>query len=317
MTSKQREATMANGDVRVNEVPAFLDCGSRNAFAVLSIPPGPANGLGLIAVQGTGAGSCMGRNQMLVRMCRTAASDGFYTVRLDLPGLGDSPADRGEFRLEAPPIEEIVAAARWLSSRGIDRVSLYGTCFGGRTVLAASGQVVGVVRVIATSMPPEDRTEDARSSEAKEGVRQVRRLALATKPSTWMDHDLRRAVIRAARKRVLGQRSPSRTPSSQPNDGTPGHTLIECLDACLERDTPVTFLYGADDKAFRSWKALADQQLKDVLRRAAGSITVRTHPGLVHSLSTVAVQEWIVGEVLSVLREDRKAHANNVQGVPR
>jgi alpha-beta hydrolase superfamily lysophospholipase len=86
------------------------------------------------------------------------AEDGYPTLRIDLPGSGDSGGSpREEGRVDAWT-QAVVTAARWLRSRdGVQRVALIGIGLGGLLALNAAAADVTVDDLVLWSVPSRGR----------------------------------------------------------------------------------------------------------------------------------------------------------------
>ena len=89
-----------------------------------------------------------------VRIARRLAGHGIATLRLDFTGLGDSEGDFGKAGF-SDHVEDLVAAASFLESRGDGPALLVGHSLGGAAVIAA-GPRIGSAKAVVTIGAPFD-----------------------------------------------------------------------------------------------------------------------------------------------------------------
>jgi pimeloyl-ACP methyl ester carboxylesterase len=101
----------------------------------------------------TGGEHRIGTNRMYTRWARTWAAQGWACMRIDLPGLGNSPAREGEKACEIhlrQATEDIRAAALHLQTQhGVQQVHLIGLCSGAFHALTATFEGAPVRSVTA------------------------------------------------------------------------------------------------------------------------------------------------------------------------
>jgi pimeloyl-ACP methyl ester carboxylesterase len=125
----------ANARVHVedNVVESTLWYGARERlFAVLSEPESGATGVAVV-VSNTGANSRVGPNRFSVAVARRLARRGHAVLRIDLGGIGDSPAEDVSLENElfaTRSIDDVRAAIDALSARGYRRFVAMGLCAG-------------------------------------------------------------------------------------------------------------------------------------------------------------------------------------------
>ena len=123
-------------------------------FCVVSEPLEPPEQPTTIFLLSIGANPHLGVNRMYVAMARSWAREGFRAVRIDLRGIGDTPAAAGqqENQIYAPSVVSEVRAAMDADARahGTTRFVLVGLCSGAYTAFhvgVADPRVAGVVLI--------------------------------------------------------------------------------------------------------------------------------------------------------------------------
>jgi pimeloyl-ACP methyl ester carboxylesterase len=128
------------GDVAASPVlgeePLFF-AGAAPLFGILSAPPAPALVRDRPAIVLLNAGTVhrIGPHRMYVRMARRWVRRGFFVLRMDLSGIGDSPVPVGcreNLTYPRDAIGDVQAAMTALGARlGVRRFVLAGLCSGG------------------------------------------------------------------------------------------------------------------------------------------------------------------------------------------
>lgn len=105
-------------------------------FGIVSEPSGaaPAPSARAILLLNAGATRLIGPNRMVVPLARRWAAAGHTVLRLDIAGLGDSPAASGQpgnVVYSPQALDDVAAAIDWLRQRtGRSKVQLVGLCSG-------------------------------------------------------------------------------------------------------------------------------------------------------------------------------------------
>jgi pimeloyl-ACP methyl ester carboxylesterase len=287
--------------------PVFFPKDDNTYCGIISMPTSDSmSTTGVVLLAGTGFGTgTIGRNRMWVRMARMLADAGTPTLRFDYAGIGDSSGEMIGYDLDTPAVDALRAAFDLLSSRGIEKILVVGTCFGARTALAGSvndPRVAGIHLIV----PPvgsnkkgaggiEHLAEHAGSAElAKKAVapRTLKRLVRSK--------DARRAAMRfasiKARRFVgaasnTGSRAPDVSPGAASGFGLP-------LKRLLAAGVPIHILFGMDDFYWTEFKEAAQGRLGEDLDRYEGLVEIQTIPGVLRGFPSVRVQDLAVGSVV-------------------
>ena len=129
----------------VEEQP-FSFGGRRRLFGILTRPAASPSRAGLPAVILFNAGTVhrIGAHRHSVALARRWAAHGFFVLRLDLTGIGDSPAPPGGLEnLCYPPgfMRDVDLAMSALeAATGADRFVVAGLCSGGDVALSAGSE---------------------------------------------------------------------------------------------------------------------------------------------------------------------------------
>jgi dienelactone hydrolase len=132
------------------EEPHFIS-GPGRLFGILHRPAAPRSELPALVLLNAGCVPRMGAHRQYLPLARRWAGLGFSVLRLDLSGIGDSPAAPGaEENLTYPPraLDDIEQALTWLAGEaGARQFVLAGLCSGADLALAAADdpRVAGVV----------------------------------------------------------------------------------------------------------------------------------------------------------------------------
>jgi alpha-beta hydrolase superfamily lysophospholipase len=125
-------------------------------FGIVATPCGGENRRRAVILLNTGADYHMGASRMYVALARRWARRGYYVLRLDLAGLGDSPARAGRVDNEvfsSDALEDIRAAIGFLQQRfEIREINLVGVCSGAYHALRAAVAGFPVKRILMVNI---------------------------------------------------------------------------------------------------------------------------------------------------------------------
>lgn len=194
----------------VTETAHFLRAAGADIFAVITEPTAPPSGAGVVIASGGRYGNTGGRNGVGRRLAHTLASQGFYVLRFDYHGVGDSTGSIEEFVLHEPFVADLNAAVAALRRHPVDRIGALGDCFGARTALAACAADSSISALLLVSLPWRDLARSDRkahivSSQLSVGDYARRGLRLGT-VAKLRDPGYRRAskrLVRAKGRQVL------------------------------------------------------------------------------------------------------------------
>lgn len=172
------------------ELPLYLPSSEGHLAAILGIPARPNGTLVLMLTGGSRQGRTH-RNRMWVKAARRLGQEGVFTLRLDLPGVGDSEGRARQFDMEDPlglPVSQAVNEV--VRETGAGRVLLVGSCFGARACLAAAPLISQATDLLYVVAPPLMRKKPLLARAYRAGYwRITRRIAAAKRilpaPPRW------------------------------------------------------------------------------------------------------------------------------------
>jgi pimeloyl-ACP methyl ester carboxylesterase len=125
-------------------------------FGIVATPCRDESRRRAVILLNTGADYHMGASRMYVSLARRWARRGYYVLRLDMAGLGDSPTRAGRVDNEVFPPEalaDIRTASEFLVTRyGIREVNLLGVCSGAYHALRAAVAGLPVKRILMVNI---------------------------------------------------------------------------------------------------------------------------------------------------------------------
>jgi pimeloyl-ACP methyl ester carboxylesterase len=128
-------AVLPGGPGAVTEHPLFVPAGGEHLAAILAVPSGEARALVLL-LPGFGVGRSH-KARIWTLAARRLAERDIASIRLDYPGHGDSTGSPASVELDAPALDEAVAAAEVGKALvGAAVLGVVGNCFGARTAVA-------------------------------------------------------------------------------------------------------------------------------------------------------------------------------------
>lgn len=292
-----------------NEIPVFIPAGDETLFGILTRPDVSATDAAVVLAHGGSPSmTSFQRNRIAVRLARRLAARGCHVLRFDYHGVGESTGWIERFRLDDPCSPDLQAAARWLRDQGFARLVVVGSCFGGRTALAAARGIEGLEAIALIAITVCDDL-DAQRADRHSIWAYVRRGLRPTTLRDLLDRQRRRIYMRAARHKVralLGRfyraaryRQPVDTLMVSP-------AVIQQLTGAVDRGLALLFIYGEDDTFYRDFQSAQRGRLGRILARAGPRVEIRADlPGMLHGYRTLAVQDafldamesWVVRQV--------------------
>jgi pimeloyl-ACP methyl ester carboxylesterase len=145
------EGESADSEDLVTESGVLLGA-DQAMFGILTAPRRDENRRRAVILLNIGADYHIGASRMYVSLARRWARRGYYVLRLDFAGLGDSNTRAGRIENEVfPPeaLEDIRAAIDFLLTRyGIREISVLGLCAGAYHALRAAVAGLPLVRIL-------------------------------------------------------------------------------------------------------------------------------------------------------------------------
>lgn len=253
------------------ELPFYLPTSEGRLAAILGVPD-RANGTLVVMLTGGSRHGRAHRNRMWVKAARGLEEDGVLTLRMDLPGVGDSEGRPRRFDMENPLGEPVSQAVNEVvRETRVGRVLLMGSCLGARACLAAAPLIPTATDLLYVVAPPLVRKRPFLARAYKAGHWRLTRWVPITKrilphPARWDPEQLQRL------DRPISQRF------SRP-----------LLAFTRERGGKVLFLFGEKDPFLGEITTALDRLGR---RLPPGSTELQVVPGVeLHAFSEIRAQE--------------------------
>ena len=306
-------------DGRVREQVCTIRAG-RRLFGITSEPPRQAaEGRTWVVLLNAGSAYRVGPNRLYVELARALATQGFPCLRLDLAGIGDSPAaDPSRENDCYPPtgFGDIDRALGYLERhRGASRVVLVGLCSGAYFAFQSAAQTASPLLVGAVAINPLTFFwKDGMSLEAPAANRLAEMhyyMTAAVRPGKWLKmlagrsrlglRGAARVLVERWRlaRRWVGMPAPTRwaegLPAHREQPDVPGD-----LARIVRRGRRLAFVFARSDPG--PWiLRVSARRLLARLRRA-GYVHVRTIDDADHTFSCRASRRALVEAVSDHLR---------------
>ena len=273
------------------EVPLWIRSGDDDLMAVLTQPADPAD-VGVVLLAGGGWMPSPHRNRMFVDLARDLAELGCTVIRFDYRGVGNSTGDTKVFDSMNPHRADAVAVSAVLEDLGVERVILVGTCYGGRTALAAASQVSNLVGMVLSGVP----VKDYGGADKGLGWHAKRAWSLETLKRLRTRYPKYLRILKASLRRLLPGNGPTRSdPVSR--------QYLDGLRGVLERGAKVLALEGSSDKHHPAFVQAMDGSLGELLKAHRGAFTVEELEGELHGELWPESQEFTRSRVLSFVED--------------
>ena len=257
-----------------------IPCEGSTLAATLDLPAAPA-ATGLLIVTGGNeirSGAWGGQARFAARM----AQAGYAVLRFDRRGVGDSDGPNGSYRSSAPDITAALTALR-AAVPSLTHVAAWGNCDAASALMLTSGAGADALILSNPWTFEQDEPEDDQPAEMPTAALRA--------------HYINRLANPAALKRLLsGQVSLK--------------TLLASLLAMLRPPAPPSSLAQTMASSLASFPGPVVILLAEADRTAQaflgcwpkGDGRVKLCPGASHSFVEDASQEWLVAQVLGVLK---------------
>jgi pimeloyl-ACP methyl ester carboxylesterase len=293
------------------ETPVFFASGENTLVGVVTAPiqQEPAQCVLLLY----GGDYLAASNHAWTSIARSVAAHGYYALRYDHHGNGDSTGKLTHaFDPRYPFTDDLVAAVTHLRQRDVSRFLVVGDCLGARAALEAAARVEGIESLFLLSAMVRDREGHTREEVWASKYSLGHYVKRAFQPRTWArmrDRSTRAAFLRSAVAKV--RRMTDTIPRS--SDGANGtqervhvsDEFLHPLHSALERGVRVCFLYGlADRERLGEFEAASDQQLRPIFRRYGSQVEVVRIPHTITEFKDLdaqqsileSIERWIVAE---------------------
>lgn len=260
----------------LDEAPVLFGS-QRDLTGIVTLPSGTSRPVLGCLLFNAGVLHRVGPHRLNVKLARALAQQGVASIRFDLSGLGDSPAQEGIGGREQVLVD-MRAAADCLHARlGIERFIVVGVCSGavnGYWFAQADRRVIGLLMFDGFTYPTRKT--------------HLLRRWLRLRSMSW---PVLLKRLPAAVRRVFVP-APARPAGLFDVDGMPGNPprqeFRRVMDSLIVRGTSVYLLYSGSFIEHHNY----DAQLRDAFRGAAFLEAVRYAylPGVDHTLTSLAAQ---------------------------
>ena len=251
-----------------------------------------------------------GANRTWVRLSRRMAQDGFYAVRFDYHGIGESSGFADEFRLDAPFVQDGNSMANWVARNAASQLVLVGSCFGARTALACAAANDRVKGLVMIAPPVRDyrmgeRTATRFAMDMR--LRDYARKAFTPKVILGVfDAKKRRAYGKVAQAKFRALRA-ARQGQPSNGDGWASPIFTREVQQVLERGVDTLILLGTADEDYEEMQWALDGRLGEVFARHPHRVKVEALPGRIHGFPRLEAQGEVIEVVGNWVRERRFA----------
>ncbi len=286
-----REQVVAEAPSAEERFLFWLD--DQRLVATLHCPPAQAEA-GIILLHGW-AGYRGGPHQMFIKLGRQAARAGFWCLRFDFRGRGDSEGDPRSASLSTMMADAQRAAAVLAERCGPLRLALVGDCSGSEVAIGAGPLIPAVERLVLWSAPPvaADREQMHRAKRASVVSTYLRK---ALRLETW--RRLLRREIRLDRvRRTLRTGGLGEGELGQASDGE-----IDWLGRFLRFPGRVLFIYGGNDPTTPACL----QHYEELTARAGRPFETHLVPGANHAFYSLAWEQEVIDTTLQWLAQWRE-----------
>jgi dienelactone hydrolase len=298
--------------------------GDPELFGVVSEPVGGEQDRPTILILNAGAVHHVGPNRLNVDVARRLAEEGFRSVRVDIQGLGDSPAGDPALENSVYPdtlFRDIERMMTWLQEHeGATRIVLFGLCSGAYAAFQAAAQSPNPAYVEALLLNPltffwrEGMPLDDADIQAIEDDNYYTQAMFD--PRKWwklLTGQSRTGVFGAmkiALRKVVSRRSgtlavPDGLPEVKSEPGVPSHPQRPDLRGDLARiraaHRHVALWFSPTEPGYTILMLQAKRQVRDAIRSAAMSI--EHVAGADHTFSNLGPRRVLIGQLVEHLRK--------------
>lgn len=277
-----------------SETPIYADAGRYQVFGIHTAPSVEPNGCGVILCAGGSWIPSMNRNRMFVDIARTLAANGYDVWRYEYRGVGESTGPEADYNLRRPFVRELKAGVRVLQDRGVDRIFLFGTCFGAILALYAAPQVPEVSGAVLVS-PPLGRFTGA--AEGSSISTYAQKLTWAAVKARLTDRRKRTSNLRVLWTRVLmvsgtlGRRAVGRGP--RPDNWLAPH-LVRAYERVVKARMPLIVVWGDKDPDYKGFAASLDHRVGALMTELGDRGQLIVRPGQVHRFLSSTSQRFMI-----------------------
>jgi dienelactone hydrolase len=309
--------------------------GEPDLFGIVTDPAGGDCERPTILILNAGAVHRVGPNRLSVDVARRFAEEGFRSVRMDIQGLGDSPAGDPAFDNAVYPdtlFRDIERMMTWLRDHeGTRRIVLFGLCSGAYAAFQAAAQSRNRALVEAMLLNPltffwrEGMPLDDADIQAIEDDNYY--MQAMWNPRKWwklLTGQSRTGLfgaLKIAMRKVLRRRSglpvlPAGLPEVQSEPGAPSHPKSPDLRGDLARiraaDRHIALWFSPGEPGYTILMLQAKRQVRDAIRR--GALSIAHVAGADHTFSNLGPRHVLIDQLVEHLRT---RYASRVAAISR
>jgi len=247
--------------------------------------------IGIIMLHGW-AGYRIGAHQLFTKLARMAEAAGFFCLRFDFRGRGDSEGEAKDTTLSTM-ISDTVAAVDWLvAETGLQRIALVGDCSGAEVAIGA-GPLRPQIHSTVLWSPPMVGTDRAESDRAKKWyvIKQyLRKLFLR---ATWAKLFTGRLRFGMIKRALLSGGKGAGEEGAEEDD------QIDWVQRFVKFPGEVLFIYGGNDPTANECIGY----YKSLSRQAQREFNSHIVPGSNHAFYSVSWEEEVMGVTLDWLKD--------------
>ena len=282
MSLKQREHTQRH---------LYFASRGQRVLGVLHAPEGSVRSGALVFLHGW-AGYRIGPHQMFTKAARLAAERGFFCLRFDFRGRGDSEGD-AEATTLSTMIEDAQSAAELVCDEtGVERVALIGDCSGSEVAIGAAPLDERIDSLVLWSAPivGGDRSE---ADAAKRRSTYAAYLSKLFRRETWAK------LFTGRLQPDMIARALSRGGRGAGEEGAQSDREIDWRRRFMEMDGEMLFIYGGNDPTTPS----ALEHYQELSRKAGRDFSAHVVEGANHAFYSLGWEREVIEASLDWLAE--------------
>ncbi len=242
-------------NARVEERPLRIERGGRRLVGTLHVPETGRRDVGVVFLS-SGLQHRAGPHRIYIRAARRFGALGLLSLRLDLPGVGDSEDLELEQTYDCHDPDTVPSATDLLFEKhGVKRVVLLGLCSGARVAFKAAARDRRVAGVVAWSVPiisgpvnmPVVKGGGAYMGGTKAKAQLREWAPKLVNPAAWYRYLRSGKTLSegwSMMRRALSGLLPERVRPKAPRQTD----FFRSVDICLASRRDLLFVYGDDDK---------------------------------------------------------------------
>lgn len=275
----------------------------RSLFAILHEPRSSSTTAGVIFLN-AGLQNRAGPRRIYVKTARRLSEAGFLSLRVDLPGVGDShgPAPKHHFDMHDP--DHVRSAVDYLAAReNVTSIVLIGMCAGARVAFKAAATDARVNAVVSWSVPvlaaPPDMpvspegyfTDDVARGYLRHWMRK------AARPAAWHDYFASGKTVSDGWSKVWRVAAALAPVGTRDKHGRSA-VFLDAVAAYLATGRKALFVYGENDAISRRE---FEERFPGIAQGRVSPARFIVIPDGDHTFTSVASARRAIGETVSWL----------------